>query len=165
MLCLLMFGAALAAPEMIPEDMFKAMSAPRQGDISTLELPLRDGGTFRVADHRGKQVLLTFWASWCSPCRKELPALTTWARDHPNVAIVAVNVDRNQADAERFIEAVHFELPVAFDPNAEHLGQYGVTSMPTMFLFDARGSLVWRHSVFSVEKGFAELDAAVDGAR
>lgn len=162
---LLLIGAALAAPEMIPEDVFKAMSAPRAGDISTLSLPLDGGGTFTLGDHRGKKVLLSFWASWCAPCRRELPALSEWAKAHPDVAIVAVNVDREQGDARKFLDAVHFDLPVAYDPNAEHLGQYGVTSMPTMFLFDAKGALLWRHTGYSPEKGFTELDEAVGGAR
>lgn len=162
---LLLLGVALAAPEMIPEDVFKSMSAPRQGDVSTLELPLDGGGTFRMADQQGKPVLLSFWASWCAPCRRELPALSEWAKSHPDVSIVAVNVDREQTEAHKFLEAVHFDLPVAFDPDAAHLGKYGVTSMPTMFLFDKKGQLSWRHTGFSQEKGFVELDAAIGGAR
>ena len=162
---LLLIPAALAAPEMIPVEAFQAATAPRADDISHLELPLSKGGTFKLADHAGQPVLLSFWASWCSPCRKELPALTDWAKAHPDVAIIAVNVDRTSGDAQKFMDAIHFELPVAYDPDAAHLGQYGVTSMPTMFLFDRKGALVWRHTGYSTEKGFTELDAAVGGLK
>lgn len=160
----LLMSTALAAPEMIPVEVWEQIktATPAGADF---EIPLRDGGTFRMADHRGKKVVLSFWASWCSPCRRELPALSKWAKEHPNVVILAVNVDRNAKDAEKFIESVHFDVPVAFDPNATHLGQYGVTSMPTMFLFDTKGQLAFRKSGFSEERGFTELEAALGGAR
>lgn len=164
MLLLLTTALALAEPEMIPLDVFEAAAKAAQvtGDF---EIPLRGGGSFKLSDHRGKPVLLTFWASWCSPCRKELPALDVWSKAHPEVTVLAVNVDRGTEPAERFLEAVHFDLPVAFDPDATHLGRYGVTSMPTMFLFDRKGQLVWRHSGYGEEKGFSELDAALGGAK
>lgn len=164
MLLALLCPLALAAPEMIPIEVFEAakVAAAIAGDV---EIPLRDGGTFRLSEHKGKKVLLTFWASWCSPCRRELPALERWSKEHPEVDVLAVSVDRTKEEAEDFIRVVRFDLPVAFDPDATQLGRYGVTSMPTMFLFDDSGQLVWRHAGYSEEKGFAELDAAVGGAR
>jgi thiol-disulfide isomerase/thioredoxin len=154
--------AALAAPEMIPADVFEAAkSAPAPSGPVDFTMPLRGGGTFTSAEHRGKPVLLTFWASWCGPCRLELPALSTWAQSHPDVTVLAVNVDRAQPLAERFLQSVQFSLPVAFDPDAKQLGQYGVTSMPTMFLFDRTGAMAWQHTGYSQERGFSELDAAI----
>jgi len=157
---------ALAAPEMIPLDVFEAAQKPRIESIEThIEIPLRSGGTFRLADHRGRPVVMTFWASWCGPCRVELPDLATWSKAHPDVDVLAVSIDRTHAAAERFIRSVAFDLPVAFDPDAQHLGQYGVESMPTMFLFDQDGELAWRHVGYSREHGFEELDAALAGLR
>lgn len=153
-----------AAPEMIPIEVFEAarQAAPSGAPI---ELALRDGGTFRLADQQGSPVILAFWASWCAPCRVELPALSAWSKSHPEVKVVAVNVDRGRPPADRFLASVHFDLPVAFDPDAKHLGQYGVSSMPTMFLFDGRGRMAWQHTGYSRETGFAELDAALAGLR
>ncbi|MFZ5476663.1 MAG: TlpA family protein disulfide reductase [Myxococcota bacterium] len=157
-------AAAHAAPEMIPLDVFQQATA--EVDVAPdIEIELREGGTFRLADQRGKRVLLSFWASWCAPCRKELPALSEFAKQHPDVVILAVNVDRNRKDAQGFLDKVHFDLPVAFDPDAKNLGKYGVISMPTMFLFDRKGALAWRHTGFSEEKGFTELEAALGGAK
>jgi thiol-disulfide isomerase/thioredoxin len=156
---------ALSAPEMIPVEVFEAARQPAHAPDATIELPLREGGTFRLGDQRGSSVILAFWASWCAPCRIELPALSAWAKEHPEVKVLAVNVDRTRPPADRFLASVHFDLPVAFDPDASQLGRYGVTSMPTMFLFDREGKLAWQHSGFSKENGFSELDAALGGGR
>lgn len=159
-------AVATAAPEMIPAEVFERVKAAAAGaDGSEVELPLRDGGTFRMRDHRGSPVLLSFWASWCGPCRAELPALSRWATAHPDVRVFTVNVDRARPPAERFLQAVTFDLPVAYDPDANQLGEFGVMSMPTMFLFDRSGAFAWSHTGYSAERGFAELDAAVGGVR
>ncbi len=154
----------LAAPQMIPAEVWAEIQS-RAPEAADFEIPLREGGTFRMTDHRGKKVVLSFWASWCAPCRRELPALSRWAKEHADVVILAVNVDRAAKDAEAFIDTVAFDVPVAFDPDASHLGKYGVTSMPTMFLFDGQGRLVFRKSGYSEEKGFAELEAALGGVK
>jgi thiol-disulfide isomerase/thioredoxin len=148
-------------PEMIPEEVWASVNAVDPATAADLALPLKDGGTFRLSDQTGKRVLLAFWASWCAPCRRELPALSTWAKAHPEIVTLAVNVDRTEGDAAQFLDKVHFDLPVAFAPDAKELGRFGVASMPTMFLLDGRGQIAWRHSGFSEDKGFTELDQAV----
>ena len=153
-------GAAHAAPEMIPEAEFAAAIAPPPGAAS-LEIPLASGGTFRLSEHNERPVVLAFWASWCGPCRQELPALSEWAKAHPEVEVLAVGVDRSPADAQRFLAAVKFDLPVAYDAAGEHLGRFGVISMPTSFLFDREGAMRWQHSGYSAAKGFSELEAAI----
>ena len=156
--------AAQAAPEMIPEDVFLAA---KNADTSAHDftLPLRGGGSFHFADQRGKKVILSFWASWCTPCRKELPALSAFAAEHPELVVIAVNVDRDSKDAEKFLSSVEVKLPVAFDPDARALGPYGVTSMPTMFLFDSKGEVALRKVGYSEERGFTELNAALKDAK
>ena len=155
---------AAAEPEMIPLEAFQAATQTASGPAD-VELTMRDGGAFSLSAQKGKPVLLSFWASWCSPCRRELPALATYAKSHPELVVLAVNVDRDPADADKFLSSVSFDLPVAYDPDARNLGKYGVTSMPTMFLFDKKGALSWRHVGFSEEEGFSELDTALQGAK
>jgi thiol-disulfide isomerase/thioredoxin len=151
---------------MIPLEVFEAAkNAGPVADTTAASFELRDGGTFKLSEHKGRKVLLSFWASWCAPCRRELPALSTWAKSHPEVDILAVNVDRAKADGDKFLNAVTFDLPVAYDPDAKYLGAYGATSMPTMFLFDGKGNLAWKHSGFSEEKGFSELEIALKEAK
>ena len=162
LLMLTLPALAVTAPQMIPLDVFRAA---QQADVDQVaaqtEIPMLDGGTFTLAGHRGQPVILTFWASWCGPCQRELPALAAWSKSHPHVSIVAVNVDKERSPAEHFLKAVHVELPVGFDPDAQRLGRFGVTAMPTMFLFDSTGALAWQHAGYSTEKGFDELDQAL----
>jgi thiol-disulfide isomerase/thioredoxin len=151
-------AAAWAAPEMIPAEVFDAIKNEQAPAIDDVEIPMHDGSTFHLADAKGQKLVVAFWASWCAPCRHELPALSKWAKANPYVRVVAVNVDRDRADAERFLQSVRFDLPVGYDPDAKQLGRYGVTSMPTMFLFDEAGAFLWRHTGFNDKKGFQELD-------
>lgn len=162
---LALLSMALAAPEPIPEAAWNAATHADASSGADFDIPLRGGGTFRMADHTGHRVLLTFWASWCGPCRKELPALSAWAKTHPEVTVLAVNVDRTSADADGFLQKVAVDLPVAYDPEGARMSHYGVASMPTMFLFDGAGMLAWRHSGYGEEQGLTELDAALAGAR
>jgi thiol-disulfide isomerase/thioredoxin len=155
--------ASAAEPEMIPEAAWAAVTQVTSPTDVDLSLPLRGGGTFSLAEHRGKRVLLAFWASWCAPCRRELPALDVWAKAHPDIVTLTINVDRTENEASRFLSQVGFDLPVAFAHDAAQLGQFGVTSMPTMFLVDTKGDVVWRHTGYSEDTGFAELDQAVSG--
>lgn len=155
---LLLSSAALAAPEMIPESALEIVGSA----ASDFKLPLRDGGEFALSEHRGKTVVLSFWASWCTPCQRELPALADFAKEHKDLVVIAVNVDREREDAESFLSRVSFALPIAFDNEALALGAFDVTSMPTMFVVDPIGVVRFRKSGFSPEKGFTELMGALD---
>jgi thiol-disulfide isomerase/thioredoxin len=154
-------AAAWAAPEMIPADVFDAAKNGARSTPGDVTIPMHDGTTFHLADAKGQWVIVAFWASWCGPCRHELPALATWSKANPDVRVVAVSVDRAQADADKFLSSVHFDLPVGYDPDAKQLGHYGVSSMPTMFLFDKTGKMSWSHTGYSEEHGFDELEAAL----
>jgi thiol-disulfide isomerase/thioredoxin len=149
---------ALAAPEMIPvEDVdLVGRTAPEFTAVDD------DGAPFALSDTRGKTVVLSFWASWCGPCRLELPALAALQKTRDDVVIYAVNVDRERKDAARFLSKVAFDLPIVWDNRAEALGQYDVLSMPTMFLLDAQGTVKWRKTGFSRENGLKELEAQLE---
>jgi thiol-disulfide isomerase/thioredoxin len=152
--------SAFAAPELIPESEMELVLVGRTAP--DFEAQQADGTPFRLSDTRGKPVLLTFWASWCGPCRAELPDLSTYQQAHPELAIYAVNVDRERRKADAFLRQVRFELPIVWDNNSEAMGQYDVLSMPTMFLLDANGTLKWTKTGYSRERGFTELDAALE---
>lgn len=150
----LVASIALAAPEMIPEtppDLTGRTAPP-------IEAPLLDDGAFSLEAHRGKPVVLSFWASWCGPCRYELPALEAFVKEHPDVVAVAVNVDRKPEDAKRFLARLGVDLPVVLDPEARIMGTYQVASMPTMFLVDPHGTIKLVKVGFNREKGLTELE-------
>ena len=145
----LFFGLANAAPEMIPlEDAsIVGRTAP---DFS---LPLSTGGVFTLKEKRGKPVVLAFWASWCSPCRHELPDLEQWINSGADVELATINVDRTQSAARRFLSTIQFSQPIAWDPKAQVMGSYQVLSMPTIVLIDGQGTVEWVKVGYSRKKG------------
>lgn len=147
----------LAPPEMIPADDGELLgrAAPE------VSLQLADGKSSKLADYKGKQVVLSFWASWCGPCRKELPALAELAAKRPDVTFLAVNVDKDRPAAERFIRELKMSLPVAYDSEAAAMAKFDVVSMPTMFMLDRNGTVKFRKTGFSTENGLTELLAAL----
>jgi thiol-disulfide isomerase/thioredoxin len=156
----LLAAAAMAAPEMIPVDAVDVVGHP-----ATLDAPLGDGKTFDISKHHGRVVVVSFFASWCGPCRAELPALAAYAKTRPDVDFVAVNVDRQRPQAEAFLRSVPVDLPIAYDTDAAILGDFGVISMPTTFVVDPKGIVAFKKIGYSAEKGMTELSGYIDQAQ
>jgi len=156
---LLLTGLALGGPEMIPEDAVQVVgrTAPE------MVLPTLDGDTFDLRAHRGKPVVLAFWASWCGPCRAELPELAELAKRRDDVVVFAVNVDRERRAAKVFMRKTPFDLPVVWDNESRVMGQLDVASMPTTFVIDPQGTVKWRKVGYSRDKKLTELEATLDG--
>ena len=106
-----------------------------------------------LAQHRGKVVLVDFWASWCEPCRHSFPWLNEMqARYGDRLVVIGVNVDRERTDADRFLSQVPAHFAVIYDPNGELASQYDVMGMPSSFVFDTSGRLVDQHIGFRKSK-------------
>ncbi len=158
MLRIALAALLFATPEMIPPD---------DGDLVGRTAPevsfqLDDGKTVKLADYKGKPVVLSFWASWCAPCRKELPELAALAAKRPGVTFFAINVDKERPRAAQFIRELKMALPVGYDPEASTMAKFDVVSMPTMFMLDKNGTVKFRKVGFSADTGLAELIAALD---
>ena len=110
-----------------------------------------DGGTFDLASTAGKVTLVNFWATWCGPCRKELPALAKIYADFADrgFEIVAVNVDKEPAKARAFLKRNSLPFPVVLDPDATTLGRFHAVAMPTSILADQNGIILERQTGFS----------------
>jgi len=89
---------------------------------------------------RGRPVLLTFWASWCGPCRMELPELQKLSVElkPENLALVTINMDRTPAQGMQFLERYGIDVPV-YIMSRNDLAQLGVESLPTSVLIDRQG--------------------------
>jgi thiol-disulfide isomerase/thioredoxin len=94
--------------------------------------------------------MINFWASWCGPCRKEFPALDQiYAKYKPmGFTLVAINVESEKADAEKFLAATPASFPILFDPDNKVSGSYGVSAMPTTVLVDRQGRVRWLHRAY-----------------
>ncbi len=98
----------------------------------------------------GRVVYLDFWASWCAPCRQSFPWMQKIKStfESQGLTVVAVNVDRSRADADRFLAHFHSDFPVRFDPQGTLARQFNITGMPTSVIFDRHGLARFRHVGF-----------------
>jgi thiol-disulfide isomerase/thioredoxin len=118
----------------------RALSAPGVYPAPHAAYPLLDGGTFRVADQRGRVVFLDFYASWCEPCKIELPLVERWRRAHPNATVVPVDVGEPRSVAADF--ARRYSLgDVALDSQVNARPLFGVQGFPTIVVIDATGHI------------------------
>jgi thiol-disulfide isomerase/thioredoxin len=99
-----------------------------------------DGGTFRVADQRGRVLFLDFFATWCVPCKIELPLVERWAAAHPRADVVLIDVGEPSAVVRSFARAHHLR-DVALDPQSSAQAFFGVHGFPTVVVIDPQGRI------------------------
>jgi thiol-disulfide isomerase/thioredoxin len=106
---------------------------------------------------RGQVVYLDFWASWCGPCRQSFPWMQALKTSYENqgLAIVAVNVDADRADAEKFLAQYKPTFDVRFDPQGKIAELYNIKTMPSSVLIDRHGVTRFTHM------GFRPVDGAL----
>jgi thiol-disulfide isomerase/thioredoxin len=131
-----------------------------------LDVEMRDerGRRVRLADFKGKIVLVDLWASWCADCKPAFAALDELYREyHPRgVEMVAVNVDQRRKDAEAFLRKQPHRILVTFDPRARMLEAFGAAGVPSSYLLDRQGAIRYRHSGYGPDTDAlyrAQLDA------
>ena len=111
---------------------------------------------------KGKVVYVDFWASWCGPCRQSFPWMNdmqrTYGRD--GLVIIAVNVDHERPDADKFLRTFAPSFRVAYDPDGALAESYHVKGMPTSFLIDRDGKVQLQHAGFR-SKDAAELEGRI----
>jgi thiol-disulfide isomerase/thioredoxin len=107
-----------------------------------------DGESYKLHDYRGKVVLINFWATWCPPCRKEMPALEALYKKlgGDSFAVLAVNQweDPDHVFAYTGELNVFPTFPILFDPDSAVSEKYRVKGLPTSFLIDKQGRLAYR---------------------
>lgn len=103
---------------------------------------LTDGGTFRLSDHKGKVILLNFWATWCGPCVGEMPAFSRLVEAYGDkLALVAVNCGEDEAAVSAFLAKNGYTFPVALDPEGE-IGQlYPIDGIPYTVIIAPDGTV------------------------
>ncbi|MES2642450.1 MAG: redoxin domain-containing protein [Myxococcota bacterium] len=113
--------------------------------LPAFEAPDLSGATVSAEALRGSPVLLNVWATWCGPCRDELPALAELQRKHPSVRVLALSVDGAAAGASvrKMVEARAPTLTVLHPDASDLAGRLGVSALPRTFLYDASGTLAW----------------------
>ena len=107
----------------------------------------------KISDLKGKWVYLDFWASWCVPCRQSFPFMNEMQTklQGKNIQIIAVNVDAKRADADRFLTQNQANFAMAFDSKGDLPRRMNLKSMPTSYLINPQGKVVYIHTGFRAE--------------
>lgn len=105
-----------------------------------------DGRTYRLSDYRGQVVVLNFWATWCPPCRYEMPSMERAYRQlrAAGVAILAVNVGEDETTVFAFTGRYPVSFPLPLDRDGSVIARYPVIGLPTTFIIDPRGYVTHR---------------------
>jgi thiol-disulfide isomerase/thioredoxin len=106
---------------------------PRGRGTPALELPALDGGGWSLDSARGRPMLLNFWASWCEPCRAEMPSLQQLAAQHEakGLQVMAINFREGESAVRRFIAGTALRLPVLYDRDGAAAKALGVHTFPS----------------------------------
>ena len=138
---LLMSAGAHAAPQAAPD----------------FTLKNRQGENIRLSDFRGQVVMINFWASWCGPCRQEMPLLEElYARYQPmGFTILGVNVEQDPAQALAMLRDIPVSFPVLFDSESRVSRRYEVVAMPSTVLIDRDGRI--RHLHRGYKPGYEDI--------
>ena len=133
----------------------EAVQAFRNANIRILDqplsprnftLPLLGGGNTDLASYRGKVVILNFWATWCPPCRVEMPSMENLYRRFKNdgFEILAVDLGEDTATVNQFISNNGYTFSIMLDRNSRVGAVFGITSIPASFILDREGKIVAR---------------------
>ena len=143
-LLLLLTGVVQAATPLA--DLFVVPEVERQS-APDFEIENLAGGKTGLVDYRGKIVLLNFWATWCMPCRAEMPGMETiWKKyKEQGFVVLAASVDEgSRGRIETFSKLFDLSFPVLLDPESKVSDLYNVSNMPTSFLIDRNGKIISR---------------------
>lgn len=111
-----------------------------------LALPGPQGERYRLTGMRGAPVIVNFWATWCPPCRAEMPSLQrAWeALEGEGIMVLAVNVGEDAATVREFAAELSVDFPLPIDADSEATANWPVRGLPTTFVVDAEGRLAYR---------------------
>jgi len=137
------FRAAAIASAAIVSSLVGASSAI----APSFSLPSRSGDSVSLEQLKGQVVMLNFWASWCGPCRQEMPLLDQMHKRYSSLGftLLGVNVEANTKDAERWLAETPVSFPVLFDKESKVSKLYDVNAMPSTVFIDRKGNVRYLH--------------------
>lgn len=139
-------------------------SSSSRSSITEIELIKLDGSPTSVgAASKDHPLLVSLWAVWCQPCKRELPALQDISRQRQDLAILAVNIGDDHEKVESFMQENGLVISVAIDENGALLEALDAATVPVTVLFDTDGKILWSHiGVVDVEQVNEALDTYTD---
>jgi peroxiredoxin len=133
---------------------------PADAKVANLDFTFKDihGKPFALSDYRGKVVLLDFWATWCPPCRKEIPGLIELysAYKSRGLVVIGISMDESSSDVKRFAKQIKMNYPILMGAGREDdLGHaFGPLPLPTAFIIDRDGRICHKHDGFTPKEEY-----------
>ena len=149
--------AVAAGTLLVPLVWDAALSSSVHTPAPDVTLQLLSGRQVRLADLRGRVVVLNFWGMWCAPCVRELPELAAFAQQSRAAEVIAVNSGiggDKPGDILRFLRARHLNVPVAFDSNRVAYRAFAIAGVPTTVIIDPQGTIRERRVGFAATANF-----------
>jgi peroxiredoxin len=117
------------------------------GKAPDFTLKSNTGKNIKLSEHRGEVVLLNFWASWCGPCRQEMPLLEQLHERYSSYGftVMGVNVEEDSSKAKKMLRDVPVTFPVLFDTQNKASKSYKVSAMPSTVMIDRDGNMRYLH--------------------
>ena len=144
---LLTLSIALVATGILMAQTGKSLPSVKLKDLSGKTI---DISTF---ENDGKPIIISFWATWCSPCKRELNTIAEeyidW-QDETGVKLIAISIDdaRNIQKVKPYVDGQSWDYEVYLDPNADFKRAMNVNNVPHTFLIDGEGNIVWQHNSY-----------------
>jgi peroxiredoxin len=135
------FATLLAAP-------VSQAAMPSTGSVAPeFTLKSNSGKNLKLSEYRGQVVMINFWASWCAPCRQEMPLLNRIYQQYHKTGFVlfGVNIDDNPETARALAQQLGVSFPVLFDADKQVSKRYDVDAMPSTLLIDRNGKVRYIH--------------------
>lgn len=143
-------SVVLCAP-LLAHAQFDKTPWPRSQATPKMDVVDVQGQRWTSADLKGRVVVLNFWATWCGPCKEEMPSLQALHKgrvdgqsDATHAVVIGINVKETASTVRRFMSAQHLDLPVVLDAQGDLTRQWGVRIYPTTVLIGPDGQARWR---------------------
>ncbi|MCO6413264.1 MAG: TlpA family protein disulfide reductase [Thiogranum sp.] len=132
-----------AAAQHQVQQLYQVPGTPEAPDFALNDI---DGGVHTLSEYRGKVVLINFWATWCPPCREEMPAMQrAWQQlREEDVVFLAVDVGEDEDTIFRFTADYPVDFPLLMDIDSSVIQKWPVRGLPTTFIIDKQGRITYR---------------------
>ncbi len=132
---------ALLSPNLVSATEHSTVTAPN------FTLKSNSGKNLQLSEQRGQVIMLNFWASWCGPCRKEMPYLEALYKKykHLGFTVWGLNVDENSNNAKTLLDEIKVSFPILFDPKNKIPEKYELEAMPSTYMIDRDGKIRFAH--------------------
>ena len=137
--------AALVAAALVVA--LPATGAAPSGPAPPFTLTSRDGSQLSLSQYKGQVVMLNFWASWCGPCKTEMPLLENIYKKYNRMGftLIGVNVEPDSKDADAWLKQTPVSFPVIYDKDSKVSKLYDVSGMPSTVIIDRKGNIRLLH--------------------